>query len=78
MQNTLVRKLKRAPEGYLAVGIDPHRKRHAAVAVTQDFTNQAKRQNPTRTVESFKSITLTSHQLLSLQFYSHASPIPQA
>ena len=38
MQNTAARKLKQVPEGYLIVGIDPHKKRHAAVAITQDFT----------------------------------------
>jgi transposase len=38
MQNTAARKLKQVPEGYLIVGIDPHKKKHAAVAVTQDFT----------------------------------------
>jgi transposase len=38
MQNTAARKLKQVPEGYLLVGIDPHKKKHAAVAITQDFT----------------------------------------
>jgi len=42
MQNTLARKLKQVPEGYLIVGVDPHKKKHAAVAITQDFTTQAK------------------------------------
>jgi transposase len=42
MQNTLARKLKQVPEGYLVIGVDPHKKRHAAVAITQDFTTQAK------------------------------------
>jgi len=42
MQNTAARKRKQLPEGYLVVGVDPHKKRHAAVAITQDFTNQAK------------------------------------
>src|SRR3972149_5169001 len=32
------RKRKQVPEGYLIIGIDPHKKRHAAVAITQDFT----------------------------------------
>jgi len=27
MQNTLARKLKQVPEGYLVVGVDPHKKR---------------------------------------------------
>jgi transposase len=42
MQNTAARKRKQVPEGYLVVGVDPHKKRHAAVAITQDFTTQAK------------------------------------
>jgi transposase len=42
MQNTAVRKRKQVPEGYLIIGIDPHKKRHAAVAITQDFTTRGK------------------------------------
>jgi len=42
MQNTAARKRKQVPEGYLIIGVDPHKKRHAAVAITQDFTTQAK------------------------------------
>jgi transposase len=42
MQNTAARKRKQVPEGYLVMGVDPHKKRHAAVAITQDFTTQAK------------------------------------
>jgi len=42
MQNTAARKRKQVPEGYLVVGVDPHKKSHAAVAITQDFTTQAK------------------------------------
>ena len=42
MENSVARKLKQVPEGYLVVGIDPHKKKHAAVAITQDFTVQAK------------------------------------
>src|SRR4030042_907289 len=42
MQNTAARKRKQVPEGYLVVGVDPHKKKHAAVAITQDFTTQAK------------------------------------
>src|SRR4030042_1168791 len=38
MKNTAARKLKQVPEGYLIIGIDPHKKRRAAVAITQDFT----------------------------------------
>ncbi len=42
MQNTVARKLKQVPEGYLVIGVDPHKKRHAAAAVTQDFATQTK------------------------------------
>jgi transposase len=38
MENTAVRKRKQVPEGYLIIGIDPHKKRHAAVAITQEFS----------------------------------------
>ena len=38
MGNTAARKLKQVPKGYLIVGVDPHKKKHAAVAITQDFT----------------------------------------
>jgi transposase len=38
MQNTAARKLKQVPEGYLIVGVDPHKKKHAVVAITQDLT----------------------------------------
>jgi len=42
MENTAARKRKQVPEGYLVVGVDPHKKRHAAVAITQDFTTRDK------------------------------------
>jgi len=42
MQSTAARKLRQVPEGFLILGVDPHKKRHAAVAITQDFTTQAK------------------------------------
>jgi len=38
MKNSAARKMKQVPERYLIVGIDPHKKKHAAVAITQDFT----------------------------------------
>jgi transposase len=38
MKNTSARKRKQVPEGYLIIGVDPHKKKHAAVAITQDFT----------------------------------------
>jgi transposase len=42
MENNAARKLKQVPEGYLIIGVDPHKKRHAAVAITQDFTTRDK------------------------------------
>jgi transposase len=42
MENTAARKRRQVPEGYLVVGIDPHKKKHAAAAITQDFTPRAK------------------------------------
>jgi transposase len=55
MQNSLARKLKQVNEGYLIIGIDPHKKKHAAVAITQDFAirNKFKLDN---TVEGFESM----------------------
>ncbi len=38
MQNTAARKLKQVPERYLVIGIDPHKKKHAAVVITQDLS----------------------------------------
>jgi transposase len=37
LENTAARKLKQIPNGFLIIGIDPHKKKHAAVAITQDF-----------------------------------------
>jgi transposase len=42
VKNALANKLKQLPKDYLVVGIDPHKKQHAAVAITQDFTVIAK------------------------------------
>ncbi len=42
MKNSTARKLKQVPKGYLVMGIDPHKKRHAAVVMTQDFTTHSK------------------------------------
>ena len=36
MKNATARKLKQVPEGYLLIGVDPHKKRHVAVMMTQD------------------------------------------
>jgi transposase len=38
MGSTVARKIKQVPEGYLVIGVDPHKKKHAAVIITQDFT----------------------------------------
>lgn len=42
MKNSAANKLRQVPKGYLIVGIDPHQKKHAAVAMTQDFTLRCK------------------------------------
>ncbi len=42
MKNNIARKLREVPPGCLVVGIDPHKKRHAAVAMTQDYVIQTK------------------------------------
>jgi len=42
VKNTLAKKLKQVPGEYLVLGIDPHKKKHAAVAITQDFSTLAK------------------------------------
>ena len=42
MKNSAATKLKQVPVAYLIVGIDPHKKKHAAVVMTQDFMVQSK------------------------------------
>ncbi len=42
MKNSAARKMKQVPEGFLIVGIDPHKKTHAAVVITQDLAIRAK------------------------------------
>ncbi len=42
MKSTAARKLKQAPEGYLVMGVDPHKKKHTAVAIIQYFTTLVK------------------------------------
>ena len=37
MKNSTAKKRKQVPVEYLVVGVDPHKKKHAAVFVTQDF-----------------------------------------
>ena len=36
MKNSTAHKLRQVPPGYLIMGIDPHKKIHVAVAMTQD------------------------------------------
>ncbi len=36
MKNSTARKLEQIPTGYLIMGVDPHKKKHAVVAMTQD------------------------------------------
>jgi len=42
MKNSAAKKLRQVPAGYLVVGVDPHKKKHAAVTITQDFTTHSK------------------------------------
>ncbi len=42
MKNSAARKRRQVPTGYLVVGVDPHKKKHAAVFMTQDFTTHSK------------------------------------
>jgi transposase len=42
MKNSTARKIKQIPAGYLVVGVDPHKKKHAAVAMMQDAMVQCK------------------------------------
>jgi transposase len=42
MKNSAAKKLKQIPVGYLMVGVDPHKKKHAGAAMTQDYVVQSK------------------------------------
>ena len=42
MKNSAARKLRQIPTGYLTIGIDPHKKKHAAVAITEDLMVRTK------------------------------------
>ena len=42
MKNSAARKLKQVPAGYLIVGVDPHKKKHVAVAISEDLVVQTK------------------------------------
>lgn len=42
MKNSTAKKLKQVPEGYLIIGVDPHKKKHAVVVMTQDAIVQTK------------------------------------
>ena len=37
MKNSIALKIKQVPEGYLVVGTDPHKKKHAVMVMTQDL-----------------------------------------
>ena len=42
MKNSAAKKLRQIPTGYLRVGVDPHKKRHAAVTMTEDLLVQSR------------------------------------
>ena len=42
MKDSATRKLRQVPAGYLKVGVDPHKKKHAVVTMTEDFLVQSK------------------------------------
>jgi transposase len=42
LKNKAAIKLKQVPVGYLTIGIDPHKKKHAAVAITDDLLVRTK------------------------------------
>jgi transposase len=42
MKNSAAKKLRQVPAGYLTIGIDPHKRKHAAVAITEDLTVRTK------------------------------------
>jgi transposase len=42
MKNSDAKKRKEVPAEYLVIGIDPHKKKHAAVVMTQDFMTHSK------------------------------------
>ena len=45
MKNSTAKKLKQVPERYLIIGVDPHKKKHVAVVMTQDAILLQKAQN---------------------------------
>ena len=42
MKTRTAKKRKQVPAGYLVVGVDPHKKKHEAVCMTQDFMTHSK------------------------------------
>jgi len=42
MKNNAARKLRQIPAGYLTIGVDPHKKKHAAVAITENLMVRTK------------------------------------
>ncbi len=70
MKNSAAQKLKQVPEGYLIIGVDPHKKKHAAVAITQDFTLRSQ-----NTADNHEANYLCRCQILTkqaLSLYRHS------
>lgn len=42
MKNNTARKFREIPSGYLVTGVDSHKKKHAEVAMTEDFMGRSK------------------------------------
>jgi len=42
LKSSVASKVRQVPAGYIVVGIDPHKHKHAAVVITQDFVIQAR------------------------------------
>ncbi len=42
MKNSTAKRLKQVPEGYLIIGVDPYKKKHAVVVMTQNAIVQTK------------------------------------
>lgn len=42
MKNSAAKKLRQVPDGYLIIGIDPYKKKHAAVAITENLMVRTK------------------------------------
>jgi len=42
MKNSAARKLKQVPTGYPRIGVNPHKRKHAAVSMSDDLVVQSK------------------------------------